>query len=350
MGLGELSALLAAFTIAISGVLNKYLIRRMTPVSLNTTRTTAAAIFLVALFFAAGRAADAPFTDKGGLLLVVAGGLITTLLGDTLFLRLLKTVDVARTATMAQAMLTLLMVGTGALILDEEVTFFTLVGALLVVLGIYLLGGPPRRKGPIEARWAGLRSIAFLLVVVLFWVTGLTLMREGLRDIDPITGNAARMVVIASSLLMALGFSHGSNLGAGVSSHAWARKMAQPNVSMTSGPAGDAGRHSYTKSGAVQARGQGHSAYGRVLHLRGAHVDRSAILLGAISGSLSLGLGTTLMFFAFQKAGIAVTIVLLNAQLLLLAPLSMIVLKERLNPKSLVGILVTVGGIIIVLI
>ncbi|MCH8089053.1 MAG: DMT family transporter [Chloroflexi bacterium] len=350
MGLGELSALLAAFTIAISGVLNKYLIRRMTPVSLNTTRTTAAAIFLVALFFAAGRAADAPFTDKGGLLLVVAGGLITTLLGDTLFLRLLKTVDVARTVTMAQAMLTLLMVGTGALILDEEVTFFTLVGALLVVLGIYLLGGPPRRKGPIEARWAGLRSIAFLLVVVLFWVTGLTLMREGLRDIDPITGNAARMVVIASSLLMALGFSHGSNLGAGVSSHAWARKMAQPNVSMTTAPGGDVERRPPTRSAEVRARGQGRSAYGRVIHLRGAHVDRSAILLGAISGSLSLGLGTTLMFFAFQKAGVAVTMVLFNAQLLLLAPLSMIVLKERLNPKSLVGILVTVGGIIIVLI
>ena len=71
--------------------------------------------------------------------------------------------------------------------------------------------------------------------------------------------------------------------------------------------------------------------------------------LGILSGSLSLGLGTTFMFVALKEAGAAVTMVIFNVQLLILAPLSMIVLRERLNWRAGVGILVTMSGIIIVM-
>ena len=133
-------ALLSAATVACSGVLNKYLTRRMATVSLNATRTTGAATFLLILYFASGAADDLPSVDYRGLSLIVAGGLITTLAGDTIFLRFLRTADVAKTSTMAQALNTLLMVGAGALLLDEDVTLVTLLGTGLVVGGIYLLG------------------------------------------------------------------------------------------------------------------------------------------------------------------------------------------------------------------
>ena len=71
--------------------------------------------------------------------------------------------------------------------------------------------------------------------------------------------------------------------------------------------------------------------------------------LGILSGSLSLGLGTTFMFVALKEAGAAVTMVIFNVQLLILAPLSMIVLRERLNWRAGLGIVVTMVGIIIVI-
>ena len=56
------------------------------------------------------------------------------------------------------------------------------------------------------------------------------------------------------------------------------------------------------------------------------------------------------MFVALKETGAAITMVLFNAQFLILAPLSMIVLRERLSIRAGAGILVTMGGIIIVVI
>ena len=347
MGIGEVSALLAALIIAISSVINKYLTRRMAVVPLNATRTTGASVFLLALFFLSGRADEIPAIDEGSLLLIVAGGLVTTLTGDTIFLRFLRTVDVAKTTTMAQALSTLLMVGIGALILDEDVTVLTFTGAGFVIVGVSLLGQTTSSSSSGQARsLLGFKSFLTLLLVVSLWVTGLSFMREGLREVDAITGNVARMVVISGFLMIALGARQGPTLTSESSPHAWARRMAQPNVSFH--PSYATGHKAGTSPGR-HGSSRGVGSHTRVLHTRVPRADRLSIGLGVLSGAMSLGLGTTLMFVAFKEAGAAITMVLFNSQLLILAPLSMIVLKERLNLKAGIGILVTVGGIIIVL-
>ncbi len=338
MGIGELMALLAAGTVACSSVLNKYLTRRMATVSLNATRTTGAATFLLVLYFAVGAADDLPSVDYRGLALIVAGGLITTLLGDTIFLRYLRTVDVAKASTMAQALNTLLMVGAGALLLDENVTRFTLLGTALVVTGIYMLGQTGASATEPGKGLLNPRKFLTLLFIVLLWVTGVGLMREGLREVDPFTGNAARMVVIAAFLITALGMQQGQKLTAEVSGHGRERRIAQPNVAYHPSPE------------THHPRPAGAGAPVRALHPRGPRLNRANVGLGILSGSLSLGLGTTFMFVALKEAGAAVTMVIFNAQLLILAPLSMIVLRERLSVRAGIGILVTMGGIIIVMI
>ena len=229
-------ALLAAATVACSSVLNKYLTRRMSVVSLNATRTTGAATFLLILFFASGAPAGLPSVNYGGLGLIVVGGLVTTLIGDTLFLRFLRTVDVAKTSTMAQAVNTLLMVGAGALLLDEEVTRLTLLGTGCVVGGIYLLGQTGSSSADPAKDLLKPRKFLTLVFIVSLWVTGVGLMREGLRDVDAVTGNATRMVVIAAFLVTALGMQQGQKLTAEVSGHRRERRIAQPNVAYHPAP------------------------------------------------------------------------------------------------------------------
>lgn len=339
MGIGEIMALLAAVTVAISSVLNKFLTRRMASVSLNATRTTGAATFLAILFFAAGAADDLPSVDYEGLGVIVVGGLITTLIGDTIFLRFLRTVDVAKTSTMAQALNTLLMVGAGALLLDEDVTLITFLGTGLVIAGIYLLGQTSRSSTDRGKSLLNPRKFLTLLFIVTMWVTGVGLMREGLREVDPVTGNAARMVVIAAVLITALGMQQGQKLTAEMSGHKRERRIAQPNV--TFHPSADTRNLRPTESG-------GNGLHTRALRPRGPRLNRTNLGLGVLSGSLSLGLGTTFMFIALKEAGAAVTMVIFNAQLLILAPLSMIVLRERLNLRAGMGIFVTMSGIITV--
>ncbi len=330
-------ALLAAATVACSSVLNKYLTRRMPVVSLNATRTTGAAAFLLILYFAAGAANDLPSTDYRGLALIVGGGLITTLLGDTIFLRFLRTVDVAKTSTMAQALNTLLMVGAGALLLDEDVTLVTLLGTGLVVGGIYLLGQTGSSTSEPGKGLLSPRKFFTLLFIVSMWVTGVGLMREGLREVDPFTGNAARMAVISAVLITALGMQQGQKLTAEMSGHRRERRIAQPNVAY----------HPTPESHHPRPAGTG--MHTRGMRPRGPGLNRVDVGLGILSGSLSLGLGTTFMFVALKEAGAAVTMVIFNAQLLILAPLSMIVLRERLSIRAGVGILITLSGIIVVM-
>lgn len=338
MGIGELMALMAAGTVACSSILNKYLTRRMDVVSLNATRTTGAATFLLVLYFAEGAAADLPSVDYPSLALIVGGGLITTLLGDTIFLRFIRTVDVAKTSTMAQALNTLLMVGAGALLLDEDVTLLTLLGTALVVGGIYLLGQTGSSSTEPEKSLLNPKKFLTLLFIVTLWVTGVGFMREGLREVDPFTGNAARMVVISAFLITALGMQQGMRLNEEASGHRRERRIAKPNVAYQPTPEAHHVR---------PARGEG--VHTRALHPRGPRLNRLNVGLGVLSGSLSLGLGTTFMFVALKEAGAAVTMVIFNAQLLILAPLSMIVLRERLNIRAGIGILVTMSGIIIVM-
>ena len=338
MGLGEIMALLAAATVACSSVLNKYLTRRMPVVSLNATRTMGAATFLVILFFASGAPAGLPSVDYGGLGLIVMGGLVTTLIGDTLFLKFLRTVDVAKTSTMAQAVNTLLMVGAGALLLDEDVTLLTLLGTGFVVGGIYLLGQTGSSTVDPAKDLLKPRKFLTLVFIVSLWVLGVGLMREGLRDVDAVTGNAARMVVIAAFLVTALGMQQGQKLTAEVSGHRRERRIAQPNVAYH--PTPETHHPRPAGPGRVHTRG---------LRPRGPRLNRVNVGLGILSGSLSLGLGTTFMFVALKEAGAAVTMVIFNVQLLILAPLSMIVLRERLNWRAGLGIVVTMVGIIIVI-
>jgi drug/metabolite transporter (DMT)-like permease len=67
-----------------------------------------------------------------------------------------------------------------------------------------------------------------------------------------------------------------------------------------------------------------------------------------VNGAVSFGLASMLMLTALQKAGIAITVALLSTQLLWITLLSAIFLRERITPKTILGVAVTTIGVTLV--
>ena len=74
------------------------------------------------------------------------------------------------------------------------------------------------------------------------------------------------------------------------------------------------------------------------------------ILVTGLSGAMHFGLGSMLFFFALQESGAAVTQILINTTILFIAPLSLIFLRERFGPRTIMGILVATVGILLVVV
>ena len=71
-------------------------------------------------------------------------------------------------------------------------------------------------------------------------------------------------------------------------------------------------------------------------------------LLPVVNGIASFGVASLLMLAAFQRVGLAITVVLISTELLWVALLSAIFLRERLTPKTIAGVVATVTGVILV--
>ncbi|MCH9035789.1 MAG: DMT family transporter [Chloroflexi bacterium] len=86
----------------------------------------------------------------------------------------------------------------------------------------------------------------------------------------------------------------------------------------------------------------------RIRELRLEKISFLPYLIVIINGCFSLGLGSLLMLVALQRTGLAVTAVLGSTQLLWIAILSSIALRERLTIKTIGGIGMTAIGVVLV--
>ena len=74
----------------------------------------------------------------------------------------------------------------------------------------------------------------------------------------------------------------------------------------------------------------------------------TVIILTILNGSASFGLGSLLLLMALERAGLAITMVLNNASLLFIVLFSTVFLRERLTRKTIIGVIVTVTGVVMV--
>ncbi len=136
--IGELAALGAAVSWTVSAVLYKKALMQAKPVSANIIRLTCTAVVLLALLVVLGKTEVIMSLPQNVIVLAIVSGVIGLGVGDTLYMMSLRDVGVARAVpiTCTYPLFNLLW---AAFLAGEAVTFPVVLGAVIIVLGIWLL-------------------------------------------------------------------------------------------------------------------------------------------------------------------------------------------------------------------
>jgi len=177
--------------------------------------------------------------------------------------------------------------------LDEQLDWAMVAGAVLIATGAYLLAvsRDTRKGGGIGIdRRTNLAGVALAFAAAICWAASTIMVRAGLTEVDVAVGNSVRLSILMAALLVLL-------LGQGK---------------------------------AAPVRSYGLRALGIVL----------------LAGVIGTGLGTFAFLAAIKEAGAAKTSILTASMPLFGIPFSCL-LREKPSARTLVGILLTVVGVVI---
>jgi len=171
--IGELAALGAAVSWAVAPILYRKALSKTTPISANIVRCVSNAAVLALILVVIGGAGPLMQLPLEVLVIVAVSGVVGLGVGDTLYMYGLKSVGVSRAVPLAATypLFSLLW----ALLLGESVVLPALVGALVILLGIWLLS---REKWDVNgangkgSRWGLAASLATAVV----WSVSVSLM------------------------------------------------------------------------------------------------------------------------------------------------------------------------------
>jgi len=290
---GEICALICACCWAVSSTLTKSVAGRIPPDTLNLLRCLAASAFFWAVIpFSPGTKGigEIPLLP---LLYLVSSALIGIVLGDSLYFRGLKRIDVTLAFPLTQAAMPLATLGIAVLFLGEAVTWVLLLGTLLVLGGISLLISPESgTRRLLQARLSGSREAGVFLMLIssVLWAVSICFVKVGIQEVNILVANGIRLPIACLLLFLFL---------------------------FLPGP--------------------------RAAHRLPAYRDLS---LGAISGVLGFGIGGIFFLLAIQYAGAAKAAVLTSSAPLLGLPLSVVYLKEKVTRKRVFGTVLVVLGIL----
>ena len=283
---GALAALGSAVAWAVTSLLARSLMTELGSVGVNAIRSTIGGILLVAWVLATlGASAFTTISASAWLLLGLS--IITAIaLGDTVFFESTRAIGVGRAMTIS----TTYPLGAAviaALFLNEPVTVPIAVGSLVTMAGLVVIVAPWAERAADERFWFGVGAAT---IASLAWAISTVLVKPPLAEMSATTAQAIRLPVASMVLWMT----------------PWARSV--PGA--------------FAKSGrSVQVR---------------------IVILGAITSVSSV------MFVAGVKhAGVAVASVLSSTAPMFAIPLAVVFLDERLTFRALLGIVLTLAGIIL---
>ena len=172
--LGDLSAVGAAFCWAVAPILYRQALFKAKPVSANIVRLATNAVVLVVMLLALGKwgaLASLPLTV---IAIVVISGIVGLGIGDTFYLLGLKSVGVSVAVPLAATYPLFSLVW--AILLGQPLTATAVVGAVVIIVGIWLLSrgkteGPALTKGKLA-----LTGVAVSLAAALAWSVSMTMM------------------------------------------------------------------------------------------------------------------------------------------------------------------------------
>ena len=286
-GLGALCALGSALTWAVI----TFIVRTLTPafnsVTLNALRTTAAGVLLVVWALAAGGSAELTSVSAASFGLLILSIVLASAMGDTVFFESSQRVGLAPALTISMTyplMAALLAAG----FLGEPMTLRVLAGAVLTLGGLAMIA-----RARDEAAHAGDQwwlGFACAMLAALAWAVSAILLKAPLREMDALTAQALRMPVSGALL--------------------WATPWA--------------------RGAAARIAGSPPSVRWRLVVL---------CALTAVS--------STMYVAGIKYAGVAVGTILSSTAPMWALPIGFIALRERLSATAIIGLVVTIAGIII---
>lgn len=286
-GLGALCALGSALTWALNSLLARTLSPLFTSVAINAIRSTAGGVLLLSWVLAVEgpRALAMSWTTFGLLAMSIV---VAVCVGDNLYFEAIREVGLARamTISMTYPLVTTVL---AALLLDEAITPRLVAGAVVTLAGILLIVAARQPAEELTGRWWF--GVASAVVASLAWGVSPIFMKAPLQELGAAAAQGVRLPVAAVVLWLT----------------PWTR--------------GAVGR--LATSG------------------RGPRASMAAL-------SVLTVLSSVLYVAGLKYAGVALASILSSVAPVFSIPLGVIFLGERLSRGAVLGVLVTLAGILIV--
>jgi len=289
--LGELASLAAALCWALSAVIYRKALSAIDPLPANAVRCIPAVAFMVILLAALGQLPQIIKIGSITLLYLTFSVISGLVIGDTLNFVSLRLIGVSR-AVPISSICPLFTVIIAALFLQGGVSSMVLLGAILVVFGVWLVGTKNNTVSPLTKADL-IKGVLAGVGAALFWAISLVICQLALQWIDPITANSIRMIILTPILTMIV--------------------LASRNRDQL------------------------------------LHSDTNLWILLSAGGILALGIGGILLLVGISLIGAARAVSLSSTTPLYAPLLAASLLKEKVTVKILSGAVLTVLGILLVI-
>jgi DME family drug/metabolite transporter len=204
--IGEVAALGAAICWTVSAVLYKEALLKTKPISANIVRLSCTSVILLASLIVVGKLGVLTSLPVYAVVLACVSGIIGLGVGDTLYLMSLNLVGVARAVpiTCTYPLFSLLW---AIFLVKEPVTLSVVLGAVVIVLGIWLLGLEEKTIATELEKKVLAKGVVFALATAVVWSISIamidmavTLPETGTLD-HALAINTIRVITIALLLL-----------------------------------------------------------------------------------------------------------------------------------------------------
>ena len=295
--IGELAALGAAISWAIAPILYRKALLNTKPISANIVRCATNAAVLVPILLLSGQLAALTSLPMQTIMLVVISGIVGLGIGDTLYMIGLKYVGVSRAVPLGSTYPLFSLIW-ATLILNQHLTVPEIIGAAVIVGGIWLL---TRQKNddPHETKnKLALIGITVSLAAALVWSISIALMDAAAAHITSLSTNYAIITVRITSLALFL-------------------LILAPLLDK---------EHGFAK------------------------MNRNTIIGLCIGGLIANGLGWLLMNISFQNITVANATPISSTSPLFAAIAGFLLFREKMTPKAILGAIAIVTGICLIFI
>jgi drug/metabolite transporter, DME family len=199
--LGELSALGGALTWALSSVLLSRISRKLHVLAIGAVRCLSSTVFFLLLVPFSGGWHILSGVDLRAIAALVTSVVIVLGVGDTIFLLSARRIGMVRAMPISMTY-PLFTVVLAAIFLHEDVTLLVGLGALLILVGVYLLSSGSRAAPAAPAAKANVPGILLALGAAVLWAVGTIVLAPVSQTISPVAANIIRQPAAALMFLV----------------------------------------------------------------------------------------------------------------------------------------------------